>query len=152
MEYSANIPNIYYHEDNISNNHQRKGKTKIKYNENNLFKKINKHIKKHKLLHKISPYDVYKFAQEKKKKNKEIRNLQSKGRDYKLFMINNETGLNDSIVTYNEYYRWNYDNEYECCNCNCNNWYDDYEREPEDWYEYQVYNHYSSWEYNKYMW
>ncbi len=153
MEYSTDPQNNYYSTDITSPIHFRKGKNKTKHDDNNLFKKINKHKRKHKLSQNISPYDVYKFELKKRNKNKEIKNLQSKGRDYKLFVINNETGLNDSLMTCSEYERWHYDDweEYYGYYHYWDDWYD-HPRNRDDLYEDEDPNDWSSYKYDKYMW
>ncbi len=141
MEYSTDPQNNYYSTDITNPIHFRKEKTKTK------------HKRKHKLSQNISPYDVYKFELEKRNKNKEIKNLQSKGRDYKLFVINNETGLNDSLMTYSEYKKWHYDDweEYNGYYGYWDDWYDGI-RNRNDWYDYKDPNDWSSYKDDKYMW
>ncbi len=176
MQFCTILPNDAYHTE--SNLHDRKGKTKTKYDREQIYIKITKHKEKNHIGNsvKISKYDVYKFVHDKKNKTKYNKNIRVKGNDYKLHVINQENGINPNIMTLMEFSLWNANTDYYLdsrnqwdnyylCNCdrfyewddyNCDNNDDNYDRydRRDDYDRYDRYErrHSRNTKYDKYMW
>lgn len=181
MQSSTILPNDTYHTE--SNLHERKGKTKTKYDREQIYIKIIKYKEKNHISNsvKISKYDVYKFAHDKKNKTKYNKNIRVKGNDYKLHTINQENGINPNIMTSMEFNLWDFNTDYyldshnqwdnyylyncdrfydwDDYNCNDNDDYDRYD-EKDDYNRYDRRDDYDRYErrhsrntkYDKYMW